>query len=322
MPNFTAVNIRTWARLGSCGALGIAAEELAEVDDKFVFVTADLCFYSGLTRFSQRYPERFYNVGIAEQNMVGIAAGLASEGFNTFASTYATFVSTRSLDQVRVNLGYMRLPIKLVGLTAGLSTGILGPTHISCEDIAVMRTLPNVTVISPADTTATIKAVIEAGKINSPVYLRLGGAMGSPVVYKEDFNFKVGKAITLLEGRDVAIIATGPMVYQAMQAAKMLEEENILCTVVDMHTIKPLDTEAIDKLCGHKLIVTVEEHSIVGGLGGAIAEHLARKKEHPHQFLIGIEDFYPHAGDYQYLLEQCGLTAIQIKDRILKEYCK
>lgn len=320
MIDFSPSNIRMWSRLGSCGAFGLAALELPNIDDKAVILTSDLTFYSGLERFKASFPDRLYNLGIAEQNMVGVAAGFAKEGFNPFATTYATFASLRSADQVKVNMGYMKLGIKLVGLTAGLSVGILGATHMSFEDIAVMRAIPNIVLLSPADCTETIKATLAAAKMKEPVYLRLTGTMSNPPVYKEDYEFEVGKAITLKEGSDVAVIATGTMVYNSLKAAEILEEQGISCKVINMHTIKPLDTEAVKDACKAKLIVTVEEHSVIGGLGSAVAEVLACETQRPPQLVIGLMDSYSHAADYNYLIEQYGLTAKQIAGKIQSKW--
>ncbi|MCK9310117.1 MAG: transketolase [Candidatus Cloacimonetes bacterium] len=325
MIEYTSRNIRTWSMLGSCGAFGIAAMELPNIDDRCIVLTSDLCTYSSLDRFKTKYPDRFFNVGIAEQNMVGIAGGLAKENFIPFATTYATFAATRCADQVRVNMGYMKLGIKLVGLTAGLSVGILGATHMSVEDIAVMRAIPNIVILSPADCMESIKAVIASAEIESPVYLRLSGTMNNPIVYKEDYNFEIGKAITLREGDDVVIIATGTMVYNSCRAAELLEEKGVSCRVIDMHTIKPLDENEVQKACNAKLIVTVEEHSMIGGLGGAVAECLAGMNRHPPLLRVGLPDIFMHAGTYEHLVEKCGLCPPSISDSIFQylqsEHC-
>ena len=173
MIEYNKRNIRTWSLLGPSGAHGTAAFELAETDPNVLMLTADLCFFSGLERFKDSYPDRIYNLGIAEQNMIGVAAGLAKEGFIPFANTYASFCASRCADQVRVNMSYMGLPIKLIGLTAGYGAGILGATHVSIEDISLMRALPNITVISPADCTEIIKAMLAAAKTPDPTYIRL-----------------------------------------------------------------------------------------------------------------------------------------------------
>ena len=320
MVEFSPINVRTWAMLGSCGALGQAAMCFPEIDDRIVVLTSDLSTFSGLDRFKVKFPDRLYNFGIAEQNMVGVAAGFAKEGFIPFATTYATFASMRCADQVKVNMGYMGFPIKLVGLTAGYSVGALGATHMSLEDLAVFRSIPNVVVLSPADCTATVKATIAAAKCDKPVYLRLSGGMGNPVVYATDFDFEIGKAITLREGADISLIATGTMVNAALKAAAMLAEEGVSAEVVDMHTIKPLDITAVENACAKKLIVTIEEHSRIGGLGSAVAETLACKTCRPPQLILGAADKYPHAGDGKDLLTAQGLVPEKIRENILNTY--
>jgi Transketolase, C-terminal subunit len=322
MLEFTNTNIRTWAHLGSCGAFGLAAVELGEEYDDLAIFTADLRFYSGLDRFASQYPGKLYNIGIAEQNMIGVAAGMANEGFNVFATTYGTFASTRCCDQVRVNMGYMKIPVKLVGLTSGLSVGILGATHMSFEDIAIMRSIPNITILSPADCTETVKATLAAAKLDGPVYLRLTGIMGNPIVYKKDYDFQIGKAIKLMDGTDIAIIATGTMVASSLKAAKELTEDGISCSVIDMHTIKPIDRDMIISCIDKKLLVTVEEHNIIGGLGSAVAEVLSNINQKPRQLIIGINDEFKHAADYKYLIEEYGITPMQIAKKVKDEYFK
>lgn len=318
MINFTPASIRTWSRLGSNASFGLAAKELALIEDNLVILTADLCTYSGLDRFKAEFPDKLHNCGIAEQNMLGVAAGLAKEGFTPFATTYATFASLRCGDQVRVNMGIMKLPIKLVGLSGGLSAGILGATHMSVEDVAVMRAIPNITVISPADCTETVKATLAAAKLSVPVFIRLTGTMNIPIVYQTDYDYEIGKSITLRRGSDICIVATGTMVHTSLLTADILEQKGISCTVIDMHTLQPLDTSVIDDAISCRLIVTVEEHSVVGGLGSAVAEHLALKRTRPQHLIVGIPRNYPSAGEYEYLLERCGLTPSKISSRIMK----
>lgn len=318
MIEFNRRNIRTWSLLGPSGAHGAAAMELAETTPDVLMLTADLCFFSGLERFRAAYPDRIFNFGIAEQNMIGAAAGLAKEGFIPFANTYASFCASRCADQVRVNMAYMKLPIKLIGLTAGYAAGILGATHISVEDIALMRSLPNITVISPADCTEIIKAIIYSSSTPDPTYIRLSGPMNTPIVYTEDYEFQIGKVVKLAEGEDVCIIATGSMVYPSMLAAKRLNENGISCTILNMHTIKPLDSEAIiEANQKHKLLVTAEEHSVIGGLYSAVAEVLCRDGVHKPVIPFGIDDFFVHAGSYNYQMSQSGLSADIITERIM-----
>lgn len=305
----TNASTRMWSILGSAGTFGLAALELPAADDDTLIVTADLRNFSGLDRFGSRYPDRLINVGIAEQNMVGIAAGLASEGYTVFATTYATFASARSADPVRVNMGYMGLGVKLVGMATGFSVGVLGPTHMSLEDLAIMRAIPNMTVVSPADCTEVVKATLAVAELPGPVYLRLGGGVPHPVVYNADYDFVVGKGIRLREGSDVAIIATGSVVYESLKAADLLAAQGLGVSVIDMHTVKPLDTELLTELFDTvDAIVTVEEHSVIGGLGSAVAEFKASRRQAPPQLTLGVNDTYPHAGDYAFLLAQAGLT--------------
>jgi transketolase len=284
-------------------------------------ISGDLCQSSGLSIFASTFPDRFINTGIAEQNMLGIAAGLASEGEIVFCTSFATFISMRACEQVRNHLGYMGLNVKLVGLAAGFGTGVLGYSHYGLEDIAIMRAIPNITVLSPADGTETVKATIAAAEFRGPVYLRLTGEMNNPIVYKEDYKFEIGRAITLKEGGDVAIITTGSMVYYSLEAAKLLEKEGLSVTVVDMHTIKPLDTRTIDKVSQNtKLLVTVEEHRKIGGLGSAVAEHLAGRVNTPPQLVIGVPDEFSPAGDYKFMLDKYGLTATGIARDVKERY--
>ena len=317
MIDYNKRNIRTWSLLGPSGAHGNAAIELAESDPNVVMLTADLCFFSGLERFREKYPDRLYNVGIAEQNMIGVAAGLAKEGFLPFVNTYASFCASRCADQVRVNMSYMKLPIKLIGLTAGYGAGILGATHMSVEDIALMRALPNITVISPADCTEIIKAMTASAKTDDPTYIRLTGPMNTPIVYTDDYDFVIGKAIKIREGEDVGIIATGSMVYRAVKVADALSEKGISCSVINMHTIKPLDSETVLEVNeSHKLIVTMEEHSVIGGLYGAVAECLAQKGSHRPIIPCGIEDKFVKAGSYEYQMSESGLIVERVKNKI------
>lgn len=313
MIEFTPANIRMWSILGSAGTFGLAALELPEIDDRTLVITADLRNFSGLDRFGTTYPERLINVGIAEQNMVGVAAGLTNEGFSTYATTYATFASARAADPVRVNMGYMGLGVKLVGMATGFSVGLLGATHMSLEDIAIMRSIPNVTVISPADCAETVKATLALAQHEGPAYLRLGGGVPHPVVHRNDYDFTIGKGIKLSEGSDVMIVATGSVVHEAVEAAKLLSADGASVGVIDMHTIKPLDTDLLDEVFEtSQLIVTVEEHNVFGGLGSAVAEYKSQLRQAPPQLILGVSDFFPHAGEYRFLLEQAGLTAPQL----------
>ena len=316
MIEITKAKARLWSRLGARAVFGQAILETAKERDDFYVLSADLSQSSGLVRFRGEFPDRMINTGIAEQNLIGIAAGLAKDGTNIFATSFSPFVTMRACEQVRMNMGYMQLNIKTVGLGSGLVMAQLGNSHFGLEDASVMRAIPGMTVVCPADGAEIVKTVEALCDFDGPAYLRLTGGPGLPVVYEEDFDFRIGKAITVREGKDIAIFAAGTMVYYAKEAAGLLAERGIDAAVIDMHTIKPLDTEAVEAQLDRKLIVTVEEASIVGGLGSAVAECIALKKHKPPQLMLGIRDCFPHAGSYAYLLEQCRLTAAQIAEDI------
>lgn len=320
MIDLSPIGIKILSRLGSRGAFGVAALELPSINNDIIVIVPDLCNSSGLDRFKAAYPEKMYNVGIAEQNLIGVAAGMAKEGFIPFVTSYSTFATMRAADQVKANMAYMNFPIKLVGISAGYSFGILGATHMALEDIAIMRALPNITILSPSDGLSVAKATIAAAKCNTAVYLRLSEVMPNPIIYKSDFDFEIGKAIELKSGLDISIIATGGMVYNALKASELLEECGISVSVVDMHTIKPLDIEAIKKACDTKLIVSIEEHSKIGGLGGAIAETLSAKITKPPLLILGTDDYYPHAASRDDLLDSSGLSIEKIYSKILEFY--
>lgn len=314
-------NMKMWSRIGSRATFGIAAVELGKTLDNLMILTADLSTSAGLERFKKTFPDKFLDVGIAEQNMIGIAAGLASEGFKVITATIAPFQTMRCCEQIRVNLGYMKQNVCMVGVGSGVAFGTLGYTHCCIEDVAIMRSIPGITVVSPADCTETVKAVFAAIHHEESVYIRLTGAANNPQVYKDDYTFEIGKAITLAEGSDITIIAAGTMVYESLEAARILSGQGISAAVVNMHTLKPLDNAIIEKACElSKLIVTAEEHNIIGGLSSAVAEYKAGLKKSPPQLAIGQPDKFGKAGDYKHLLESHGLTAKQMAERIEYQY--
>ncbi len=305
-------NPRVYFRLGQSGS--IFGMELMEQAGSYPFkvLSSDMSVVAGLDRFKKEYPENFYNVGIAEQNLLGVAAGLDSEGFKTIAVAQACFISMRSFEQVRQYLGYMGGKVMCVGINSGFSLTFFGNTHYAIEDMALMRSIPNMTVLSPADAGEAVKLFDAALKVDGPVYLRLSGSLNTPIVYKEDYELKIGQAITLKEGEDIAIFATGLMVSNALKAAELLLEKGITASVVDVHTIKPIDKDTILKNCGKNLLVSVEEHNVVGGLGTAIADVLSEQRNSAPLLKLGVQDRFMPVGDYNYLVEQAGLTPEQI----------
>jgi transketolase len=321
MLEITPSKARQWARMGSRAVLGQAILSLAETKENLMVLSADLGSSSGLTRFMNAFPEKFVNVGISEQNMIGVAAGLAKESYVVFVSSFAPFLSMRSSEQIRMNMGYMNLNIKAVAIGSGVAMSFLGNSHYGIEDGAIMRSIPNLTVVSPADCGEIIKTIYAAAEYDGPMYIRLTGEVNNPVVYSEEYNFEIGKAITLQKGSDITIIANGTMVYESLEAAKLLELEGISATVVNMHTTKPLDTEIIDKaVVSSKLIISVEEHSVIGGLGSAVSEYKTTLNNAPPQILLGLPDSFGVVGEHQYLLKKYGLKADQIAKKIISIY--
>jgi Transketolase, C-terminal subunit len=319
--NFDKKNARFLSMLGHRGAFSVSITELAQTIDNLILLTADLATLTGLERFKKTYPDKFYNIGIAEQNMIGVSGGLAKDGNIVFATTYANFITMRSYEQIRMNLGYMEFNVKLIGTGGGLSMGLSGSSHLGIEDVALMRAIPNMIIISPADGTEIAKTIFAAGKHVGPMYIRLTGGMNSPIVYNKDYEFVIGKAITLREGNDIAIISTGTMVYESLEAAKELEKQGLSAQVINMHTIKPLDTDIIDKVLKRvKLLVTVEEHSVIGGLASAIAEYKSQVSTLVPQLSIGLPDQFVKPGEYSYLTNKYGLTSEKISQKIVERY--
>lgn len=323
MIEYNKKNARTWSIMGlnpSVWSVGFPEALKKDLDNTYL-LTADLGRYSGLSRTVSQHPEIFYNVGICEQNMVGIAGGLALHGKRVYMTTYAPFMTLRCADQMRHFMGNLNLPIVAVGSAAGMSARNSGDALTCINDIALMRAVPNVVVLSPADCAEAIKMMEAIPELNAPVYIRFCGSVNIPVVYTEDYDFKIGKGVTLKKGEKAAIIATGTnLVSDSLKAAALLEEKlGFSPTVVDVHTIKPIDDQLIKELAQtHDIIATVEEHSIIGGLGGAVAETLADVRHNSRQIFLGVGDKTYKPGSRAYCLEQCGLTPQGIADSIEK----
>ncbi len=314
-------NTAMWSKLGSRATYGLAVAEIGKTNEDLMVLTGDTSTSAGLDRFKKAFPEKFLDVGIAEQNMIGIAAGIASEGTTVITATFAPFQTMRCCEQIRVNLGYMGHKVCMVGLASGVVLGTLGYTHCCVEDVAVMRSIPKVDVISPADCGETVKAASAALEHDKSVYIRLTGGTNNPPVYEEDYDFQIGKGVVLREGSDVAIIAAGTMVYRSLKAAEKLAEQGISASVVDMHTIKPIDARLIEQLCGaSKLLVTVEEHSVTGGLGAAVAEVSTTLNKAPPQLFLGLPNVFGMSGAYQDILDHYGLNEDGIAKRIATRY--
>ncbi len=291
---------------------GEALAELGEKYDNLYVFDADLAAATKTVIFKKKFPDRHFDCGIAESNMMGVAAGMAATGKIPFASTFAMFAAGRAFEQVRNSIGYPHLNVKIGATHAGISVGEDGATHQCNEDIALMRTIPGMVVINPADDVEAKAAVEAAINYEGPVYMRFGRLaapiFNDPATYK----FEIGKGITLKDGKDITIVATGLMVYEAIQAAETLAAEGIDAGVINIHTIKPIDEELIAAAAAKSgLLLTVEEHSVIGGLGSAVADVLAEKQ--PAKLVkIGVNDEFGHSGPAVELLKQYGLCAENI----------
>ncbi len=295
-------------------AYGNALVELADKYD-YVVLDADLAEATKTVKFGKAHPERFFDCGIAEGNMMSIAAGLAASGKMTFASSFAMFAAGRAYEQVRNSIGYPHLNVKIGATHAGITVGEDGATHQCLEDIALMRTIPGMTVVNPCDAVEAKAAVESAMQTYGPFYMRFG-RYACPIVNGEDYKFELGKGVMLRDGKDVTAIATGYMVHLALEAAEMLSGEGIDVRVINIHTIKPLDKEMILKAARETgAIVTAEEHNIIGGLGSAVAECVCEGCPVP-MLRVGVEDKFGRSGKVPPLLEEYGLTSANIADKI------
>ena len=288
---------------------------LADLGEKYDFLVldADLAAATKTGMFKKKFPERFFDCGIAEGNMMSVAAGIASTGKKVFASTFAMFAAGRAFEQVRNSIGYPHLNVKIGATHAGITVGEDGATHQCNEDIALMRTIPGMTIVSPADATEAYAAVEAAINFEGPMYLRFG-RFPVPDLSSEmkDYKFELGKGVLYREGKDVTIVANGYMVHLAMEAADMLKEEGIDAEVINIHTVKPLDAEIIAESAKKTgAVVTAEEHSVIGGLGAAVCEALCESVPTP-VLRVGVEDKFGKSGTVPALLEEYGLTAANI----------
>ncbi len=290
---------------------GLAMLEAAERNKDIVVVSADMMGSFQITKFAETFPDRFFNVGVAEQNMAGIAAGMATCGKMPFINTFSCFASMRALEMLRTDIAYPRLNVKVVACNAGLAIGTGGTTHHATEDIAIIRSIANFTLIVPGDCQEVYRAIMASIEYSGPVYIRLGRA-DMEDVSEGEADFRIGKAIQLREGKDITLAACGYMVAPALRAAEKLAAEKVSARVLNIHTVKPLDEEAILKAAREtKGIVVAEEHSIIGGLGGAVAELLVR--EHPtHVRMVGIKDKFCGIGPTEDLMACHGLTDTDI----------
>ena len=298
-------------------AYGKALKELGATRDDVLVLDADLAKATKTITFKKDFPDKFIDCGIAESNMMGIAAGLATSGYTVFASSFAMFAAGRAFEQVRNSIAYPKLNVKIGATHAGISVGEDGASHQCCEDIALMRSIPGMVIINPADDIEAIQAVHAAADFDGPVYMRFG-RLAVPRVNAEDYKFEIGKGVELRGGKDVTIVATGLMVAPALEAAEMLKADGIDARVINIHTIKPIDKDILVKAAKETgAIVTAEEHNVIGGLGGAVCEALS--EEYPVPVVrLGVEDTFGKSGPALELLKIYGLDAEHIAEKAKK----
>ena len=317
--NITEEKITGWSKSWHKGPLGDAVLDAVKANKDVVVLAADLAKAVGVYECIE-YEGQYFNFGICEQNMISIACGLAKEGKIPVATSFVPFIALRALEQIRTGAAYMNLNVKMIGTNAGLRGGKAGTSHYGLEDITVMRSIPGMTVLSPSDGLCMYKAIRAMIECPGPAYLRVAGLPQMPILYKSDFDFEIGKAIRLRDGDDVVMFATGPMVGRALEAAEALEGKGVDAGVFDVHTIKPLDRQAVlDAAQKARLVVTLEENTAVGGLGGAVAELMAQSDTKARLKILGIIDQFMEIATYEDQLQKCGLLPEQIAETIRQE---
>ncbi len=303
------------AKMDARALVGLALSEALPENPNLVALYADVGRRFDLDHFTAGGTA--LEIGIAEQNMIGVAAGLCHEGFAPVAISYAPFVTGRVFDQIRAGVGAMGLPIVLIGSASGLSKGDLGPLLMCVDDVAMMRAIPNMTVLSPADATEVVECIRSAIDAKRPAYIRLTGGGTLKCVYHRPYHFEIGRAVELRKGKKVVVIATGSIVSQVLEAVDRLPvKEEPAVAVINMHTMKPLDTEILDRHMDAEYFVTVEEHRCDGGLGSAVAEYLAQRKSHPKLISLGTSENYLNADRYEHLITIAGLAALPLYETL------
>ena len=311
--------LKMMSTIGMRASFGLSCLEFVKDFPDMMILTCDVSTSAGLDRFRKQFSSNYLDVGISEQNLIGIATGLSSENFKVITTTFAPFQTLRCCEQIKVNLGYMKSKVLLVGLASGLNLGNLGFTHCSIEEIGVLRSIPNIQIVVPADC-LELNKVVESylSQGNMPVYIRLTGGSNIKQIYNKDYNFEIGKAEVLRDGLDVCFFSCGVILSNVLEASEILEKEHkIQSKVVNMHTIKPIDKKAIIDCSKNKLHVCVEEHNIIGGLASAISEVKVKENISVKQINLGVDDKYTKSGSYKYMLDYYNLSPDKIVKNVI-----
>ena len=316
--NFNSTDTKQWSRMGPRAMFGRFMLDIAKKNKKLIILSADLGRSSGLARFKIEFPNQYISIGISEQNLVGVASGLADEGYKVFVTSFAPFLSMRASEQIRMNLGYMKHNVNLVALGSGLSMGFLGNSHFGLEDIAIMRTIPNLNITCPADCSELGKVLNDyAFNDRGPSYIRLTGVPGSVNVYEKNYKYRFGKNITLSKGSDVLILSHGSILGQIKLSLNILKKSKISAELVNIVSLKPIDESIIKLLTKYKKIITFEEHTSVGGLGSIIAEKILKYKINSQLYSFSLPDKFGPTAKYDHLLKYHGLDASGITKKII-----
>lgn len=314
-------NKKVWSLVGLRGSFGLICNELLKEDKDFYIITADVSTSAGLDRLKKQNPDRIIDTGIAEQNMITIAAGMASEGMNVFTTTFAPFQSQRCNEQIKVNLGYMKNKVVMVGLASGIVLGVLGYSHCSIEDVASLRSIPNISITVPSDVIELYYILINSFKIKNSLYIRLTGSNNLPLINDVNYKFSFDKANKILDGEDILIITNGTIINECIKAAKTLKEKNINPAIYNFHTIKPFDEKTLIEISkNYQIIFVVDEHSVFGSLCSCVSEVLATNNINIKQVNIAIQDSYEVSGPYEPLKDSLGISASKITKKILDSF--
>ena len=321
--NFNSTDTKQWSRMGPRAMFGKFMLDIAKKNKKLIVLSADLGRSSGLARFKIEFPNQYISIGISEQNLVGVASGLANEGYKVFVTSFAPFLSMRASEQIRMNLGYMKHNVNLVALGSGLSMGFLGNSHFGLEDIAIMRTVPNLNITCPADCSELGKVLYDyAFNDRGPSYIRLTGIPGSLNVYEDNYKYRFGKNIILSKGNDILILSHGSILGQIKLSLKTLKNSEISAELVNVVSLKPIDKSINELLSKFQKIITIEEHTTIGGLGSIIAENILKNKINSQLYSFSLPDKFGPTAKYDHLLRYHGLNADGIAKKIIKLFKK
>ena len=321
--NFNSTDTKQWSRMGPRAMFGRFMLDIAKKNKKLIILSADLGRSSGLARFKIEFPNQYISIGISEQNLIGVASGLADEGYKVFVTSFAPFLSMRASEQIRMNLGYMKHNVNLVALGSGLSMGFLGNSHFGLEDIAIMRTIPNLNITCPADCSELGKVLNDyAFNDRGPSYIRLTGVPGSVNVYEKNYKYRILKNITLSKGSDVLILSLGSILGQIKLSLNTLKKSKISAELVNIVSLKPIDESITKLLSKYKKIITFEEHTTVGGLGSIIAEKILKYKINSQLYSFSLPDKFGPTAKYDHLLKYHGLDASGITKKIINLFKK